>query len=207
MRRVRVLRFQQGDLDGLCGAYAVVHSILVAAANRRPRRMEPGPPLPTVGLDEVRGVFAHLMRSLVRKSLADPIINGITPSSMLRLLEAASLWLSRRVGFKIAVSRPYRPSQRPRRASLLKVLQEHLECHGCTAIIGTRLPWNHWTVVRRVGRKRLVIVDSGGSFYVPLCPGKTTPPAHAGLIEPNCLFLLTLNPTRSRTRQMRKPKR
>ena len=30
MPRISVSRYQQGDLDSLCGAYAIVHAILVA---------------------------------------------------------------------------------------------------------------------------------------------------------------------------------
>ena len=198
MPRLSVSRFQQGDLDNLCGAYAVVHAILVASSNRRACRARTRRSLPTFTQEEARRIFAHLIWALVRTSLARPVLDGIATRKLVRLLSVASGWLKKHHGLKIAIGRPFRASLRPRYTSIIGALRDHLECHATSAIIGARPPWDHWTAVSRVGRSRLVIVDSGGWFYVPLRRGKTASRAHAGLIDPSCVFLLTLKYTDAR---------
>lgn len=195
MPRFSVSRFQQGDLDNLCGAYAVIHAILVAASNRGACRARTSRCLPAFTQDEARRIFAHLVWALVRNSLARPVLDGIAAGKLGRLLAVASEWLKQHHGLKIAIDRPYRAKPRPRYTSIIGALRDHLECHATSAIIGAGSPWDHWTAVRRVGRTRLIIVDSGGWFYVPLRRGKAASRAHAGLIDPRCVFLLTLKYT------------
>lgn len=198
MPRISVSRYQQGDLDSLCGAYAIVHAILVATTNYRPGTIVRPPALPEIEEDGIRHIFAHLVLALAKTSLADPLLNGISARGLLRLLRAASNWLAQRHGYAISISRPYSGTRRVRRSSMIRLIREHLDRHGTTVIVGARPPWDHWTVVRGVGRTRLSIVDSGNMFYVPIGRGRSSHDSHAGLIEPNCVFLLTLKPARAR---------
>src|ERR1700679_470146 len=98
MPRPPIAPFMQGDLDCLCGAYAIVHAILVAANNCRERQGAEKLPLPKIEPTSGQLIFGHLVRALAKKSLAHQILNGMSASRLRRLLSTASDWLKRNHG-------------------------------------------------------------------------------------------------------------
>lgn len=193
--RARDLRpLVQGDLDGLCGVYAILNALRVAHANRRSRVREASREPPLIEGSLADEMFLALVRTIRGHSIDDPVVWGIGAARLWRLLRVAGRWLERNHGFAIDVERPFPPRRRPRRATVLTRIQEHLQDEGTAAIVGSRWPWGHWTVVRKVGRTRLVLADSGGWHYVPLQRGRQRHAAHAGLILSDHVFLLSIRP-------------
>ena len=79
--------------------------------------------------------------------------------TLARLLRRAGRWLHKHHGLALEISRPFRRADRPEHQECLRVLAEHLARPGTAAIVGSD---EHWTVVRSVTPKRLLLADSGG---------------------------------------------
>ena len=140
---------EQGDLDGLCGVYAVVNATRLAAHPHRRLRAADGYDL-----------FAALLAELADAGrLRGFVAAGLGPRVLARLLRRADRWLRERHGLGLEVSRPFAKRDQPEPAACLRVLAEHLARPGTAAIVGSD---EHWTVVRAVTPKRLLLADSDG---------------------------------------------
>jgi hypothetical protein len=141
--------FEQGDLDGLCGVYAVVNAVrLTAHPHRR---------LPTA---ECRELFAALLAELADEGrLRGFVAHGLGTRVLARLLRRAGRWLRKRHGLALEVRRPFAKRDEPGPEACLRALAEHLARPGTAAIVGSD---EHWTVVRAVTPKRLLLADSNG---------------------------------------------
>jgi hypothetical protein len=109
---------------------------------------------------EQRQVFAALLGELANKGrLRGFVAAGLGPRVLARLLRRAGRWLRERHGLALEVSRPFAKRDRPGPEECLRVLAEHLARPGTAAIVGSD---EHWTVVRAVTPKRLLLADSNG---------------------------------------------
>jgi hypothetical protein len=141
--------FEQGDLDGLCGVYAVVNAARLAA---HPHRRLPAA--------ECRGLFAALLAELAEEGrLRGFVAAGLGNRVLARLLRRAGQWLRKRHGLALEVRRPFAKRDQPGPEACLRALAEHLARPGTAAIVGSD---EHWTVVRAVTPKRLLLADSDG---------------------------------------------
>ena len=141
--------FEQGDLDGLCGVYAVVNATRLAAHPHRRLRAADGYDL-----------FAALLAELADEGrLRGFVAAGLGPRVLAPLLRKAGRWLRERHGLGLEVSRPFAKRDQPEPEECLRVLAEHLARSGTAAIVGSD---EHWTVVRGVTPKRLLLADSDG---------------------------------------------
>ena len=140
---------EQGDLDGLCGVYAVVNATrLVAHPHRRLRAAD------------CYDLFAALLAELADAGrLRGFVTHGLGGRVMARLLRRSDRWLRKRHGLALEVSRPFAKRGQPEPDVCLRVLAEHLARPGTAAIVGSD---EHWTVVRGVTTKRLLLADSDG---------------------------------------------
>ena len=185
----RLGHFQQGDLDGLCGVYSVLNAIRIAHAKLR---QGPRPGSPLIEGDEAEAIFLRLTRSISARTIDDPVVWGINTDRLRRLLSVASRWLERNHGLTMEVARPFRGRRRVRFETVLKRIGDHVHKDGAAVIVGSRWPWGHWTVVRNIGKTRLVLADSGGWQYVPLRRGRERNAPHAGLLIGSSVFLITV---------------
>jgi hypothetical protein len=141
--------FEQGDLDGLCGVYAVVNAVRLAAHPHR-----------RLSAAECRGLFAALLAELADEGrLRGFVAAGLGNRVLARLLRRAGRWLRKRHGLALEVRRPFAKRDEPGPEKCLRVLAEHLARSGTAAIVGSD---EHWTVVRAVTPKRLLLADSNG---------------------------------------------
>ena len=141
--------FEQGDLDGLCGVYAVVNATRLAAHPHHRLRAA-----------DCYGLFAALLAELAHEGrLRGFVATGLGPRVMNRLLRRADRWLRKRHGLALEVSRPFAKRDQPGSEECLRVLAEHLARPGTAAIVGSD---EHWTVVRADTPKRLLLADSDG---------------------------------------------
>ena len=144
--------FEQGDLDGLCGVYAVVNATRLAA--RLHRRLSAA---------DCADLFAALLAELADEGrLRGFVTHGLGPRVMARLLRRSGRWLRKRHGLALEVRRPFARRDQPGPDACLRVLAGHLARPGTAAIVGSD---EHWTVVRGVTPKRLLLADSDGRRY------------------------------------------
>ena len=154
--------FEQGDLDGLCGVYAVVNATRLAA---HPHRR-----LPAARCYEL---FAALLAELAGEGrLRGFVTRGLGGRVLARLLRRAGRWLRKRHGLALEVRRPFRKQDEPGPEECLRVLAEHLACPGTAVIVGSD---EHWTVVRAVTSKRLLLADSGGRRHFAVATVSVSP--------------------------------
>src|SRR4051794_28735521 len=144
--------FRQGDLDGLCGAYAVVNAVRLAALPYR-RLRHPA----------CAALFAELVDELAEAGrLRAFVTGGMGADRVARLLRRAKVWLDVEFGLRLKVSRPFRKDDEPGPEACLQLLAGHLGRGGTAAIVGTE---THWTVVSAVRGGRLVLADSHDRRY------------------------------------------
>src|SRR3954470_5878931 len=109
---------------------------------------------------------------------------------MARLLRRARSWLDVEYGLRLRVGRPFRKGEELDPGACLQLLAEHLDQGGTAAIVGTE---DHWTVVRAVRGKRLLLADSHDRRYFlvakALGDGST-----ASRLQPPGTFLLRVVP-------------
>jgi hypothetical protein len=147
----------QGGLDATCGLYAVVNSVRVAASR---------------DLTLTQRDCSALYFSLVEA--ADDCLNGMgalvregTSATEVRiLLRKANRWLISEKGFRLVWAKPYKTNQRPRARTFLTMLQGHLH-KGGSAILWVSSDEEHWTTLRSLASKSLVLLDSDGLTRLP----------------------------------------
>jgi hypothetical protein len=141
--------FEQGDLDGLCGVYTVVNAVRLATHPHRRLRVA-----------DCRELFAALLAELADEGrLRGFVAAGLGPRVLARLLRRAGRWLRKRHGLALEVRRPFAKRDQPGPEKCLRALAEHLARPGTAAIVGSD---EHWTVVRGVTPRRLLLADSDG---------------------------------------------
>ena len=159
--------FAQGDLDWLCGVYAVINAVRLAAR-----------PHCRLGKADCGELFAALLAELAGAGrLRGFVTGGMGRGMLVRLLRRADRWLRKRHGLALEVSRPFAERDEPGPEACLRVLAAHLARPGTAAIVGSD---EHWTVVRAVTPRRLLSFPrrSGRVVKVDLfrpgdpCPGR-----------------------------------
>jgi hypothetical protein len=176
-RKAELRPYKQGELDALCGVYAVVNGVRVVTA--------PHLHLPRSAAVDL---FAELTSKAVgRKFLREAIVEGMTPKDLAPLLDRAQIWLRKNYDICLHVEQPFPRGSTVSRLSLYRVL-EHLEVPGAAAIVSTRV---HWTVAVSATERRLYLLDSNGRRYLRL---QQDDDGGAGPIWSRGTFLLSAEP-------------
>lgn len=171
--------YQQGELDALCGVYAVVNLVrLVAAPYRRLTR------------SACWELFGELMAELgERGRLPAAVTEGCGTGQVVRLVARARRWLRDRYGLELRVERPFVGKDRRQQAGdlLLPMLARHLEEPARAVLLGLV---EHWTVVRAVSDRRLRLFDSAGGVYLRCPAAEAVQGKRLGAIWLPALFLV-----------------
>ncbi len=149
-RRKRAYR--QGDLDGLCGVYAVVNALRYVV------RLQD---------EQCQKLFETLIRALEQdcSPLHPTLLRGMYFPQLKRLVVSASQWRIRGRGLAFQ-ARPLRLKRHQRTLPhLWAALNEELG-PTCVAIIGLSGVDDHWCVVYRVSPKTLWLLDSSGQTRI-----------------------------------------
>lgn len=157
-RRRELQPYRQGELDALCGVYAVVNLVrLVAAPYQRLTRSASWE------------LFGELMAELgERGRLPAAVTEGCGTGPMVHMVGRARRWLGDRYGLELRVERPFvgRTKRQQAGDQLLPMLARHMEEPARAVLLGLV---EHWTVVRAVSDRRLRLFDSAGRVYLR-CP-------------------------------------
>jgi hypothetical protein len=195
MRR-RLLPFEQGHLDGLCGLYSVVNATRFALSIAEFPRPYRSPAPCYLNLDEAELLFTALVRGLAQSPRRTvPFADGINSRELTTLLRLADTWLRKWRAVRLFVTRPLYRCGRIRTKTILRRISSHLAEPGTAVIVGANPPWRHWTVATRVASSRVYLLDSCGHASIPLRLNRHSKRYHAGLIKPAEVYLVAIAPT------------
>lgn len=186
MRRPSSQPYRQGDLDGLCGIYAVINAIRLALGKEALEYSD----------DNWRELFCELVL------LTDETIGavaattcGIGSRPYRELLQAAVRYMANEydVRLKLAVLLPNH--DRPRFADLAFRLQSIAREPGTALIVSFEGHLDHWTVIRGVSDHWLQLHDSASIIRLSRanCRMSYEPPLRRPVehvIRPSSLFWL-----------------
>jgi hypothetical protein len=143
----RVKPYAQGDLDGMCGIYAIINAFRALCR------------------EITWEISTHLFRRLVsclnrhtKRSLV-PIILGNGASLMRKLLGEAQSYLKNRLKIELAVE----PKGRELKSTSLEAAWERLSAfvdETTVMILPLSGHWDHWTVLYDINARKLRLVDS-----------------------------------------------
>lgn len=162
------LAFRQGEMDGLCGLYALVNAIALLAHHR-------------LSANDISELFRELIRALYRRNVRkrskdstplEFIWDGTSVRDISLLMETSRAFLVER-GLDLTWSRPLQGKRKP---TSLQQYWDRLrsafdECSGrCVAIIdynfdGEDSEVGHWTCVVKVTDKAMKLSDSSLSLH------------------------------------------
>jgi hypothetical protein len=144
---------RQGELDGLCGIYAIINAARYL--------------LPQLHARECEKLFRKLV-SCLEKRLKRPlraVADGIGFGVLTKLAKRAARFVKRRFGVKLK-ARSLKARRKHRTVEgLCSALAERTK-QGCVAIIGIAGAEEHWCVVYKVTGRSLSVLDSSGRAYL-----------------------------------------
>jgi hypothetical protein len=148
MKRLQVL--QQGDMDSLCGLYSIVNAIYALFPKMKER--------------ELVKLFNHLIHHLAtdRRDAIDILLDGMSLTLLRALVRVASKQ-QERYSRHVELS-PARFSSRSVK-TFISQLRTHID-DGAIAIVLLSRGGTHWTVVREITNRKLMLLDSNGAVAI-----------------------------------------
>src|SRR5664280_683186 len=130
----RVKPYSQGDLDGMCGIYAIINAFRALCRE--------------ITWEISTQLFQHLVSRLSRhaKKALSPIIFGTPTSLMRKLLGEAQSYLKRKLKIELRIE----PKGRELKSKSLEAAWERLSAivdEATVLILPLSGRWNHWTVL------------------------------------------------------------
>ena len=144
--------FQQGDLDSLCGVYAVINALRIGTRSlSSPKRID------------WEALFGVILQDMAKKStLANAAIWGLSAAQLRGRVRVAHRWLKAEYGLTIELSLPWHHHNRMNIAPECRKLAQLISLPGQVAIIGFTTPHHsHWSVIRRINHRSIILCDSG----------------------------------------------
>ena len=161
---------RQGELDHLCGLYAIANGVRLL-----------------LGMLPTRIGTALLFQELVRLAgsevdLQAALTHGIEAPDLWRIVKATAGSIARNRGVRIVADRPFPSRSRPSPDTLRREVAAGVRTEGAVYLVGLRGGFDHWTVVRRATPRALFLYDSGplrridvdpeGRAIIDLDPGR-----------------------------------
>jgi hypothetical protein len=165
----------QGDLDGLCGVYAVVNAVDCLCG-------------PLAKADAQR-LFKCILQQLEAKtSLAQRCTNGLTLAEMTGILNAVIC-----KSYPIIRYKPFHRQPSIDKAQYLQRLKDFLQQPHSIVLIGLSGYHKHWTLIHRMTDKTLMIHDSGSikTLAHRHCSMMTDTPLLRHWLRPSHTYFLT----------------
>ena len=188
-RRTSLVPYQQGDLVGLCGIYALINAIRLATeADTRD--------FPDTTWQEL--FFTLLLEADAVVGTVEAVGLGIDTKPLLRVAQAAVRHMADEHGLRLAVTHAIRRGEPRTFDAILRRLIELTDQPRSAVVICLTGHLDHWTVLRRVTGQSLTFYDSSGAARVSLtnCHSKRPRGARrAHIIEPKGVFLVRAKPT------------
>jgi hypothetical protein len=149
---VAIEPYHQGDLDHLCGLYAVVNSIGHSLRNNSPMD-EP----------DCQKLFNRLVEHLRDTGmLARALTSGLSTAATSRMLAEAQSWLLKTKGVKLRRSKPFHRMSNLQYSDLINSISMHLAAPNTSVLASISGRMDHWTVIREISPKSIMLFDSYG---------------------------------------------
>jgi hypothetical protein len=183
----RLAPYQQGQLDGLCGVYALVNAVRLATVAH------------TSEFDDVawQDLFCALM-SAVEETVGTVTAFGcgINEQRLRKIAEAGITHMLAERGIALRIRGAIRRGEAWNFDCIVRRLSELAGEAGCAVLIGLAGYLNHWTVLRGVTQHCLPLFDSSGYARVRLANCRKSKDWELGgareyLIKPKGVLLLT----------------
>ena len=145
---------QQGDLDGLCGAYALVNAVTRLLHNRGFQR------------DDANRLFQRLCRTLHRRQrMPQAVWRGTHIDDIDGMLRTVRRFVRDHFAVNLVVSQPFEGDLPRKKDKFFRVLSGSFNSIGerKVAIIGLDRPGFHWTIATEVTARSFRLYDSGRS--------------------------------------------
>jgi hypothetical protein len=140
---------QQGHIDGMCAVYSVLNACKLL-------------------FDHSEKMDERLFKALceaIPDLFPNIVYDGTEVAGISRLLDAATAWADRVHKRELAWSQPTHRKTIATVEDYFAYVRSALNTADgkrTAAIVGLGKPWDHWTVVRTVGRRRAFFFDSWG---------------------------------------------
>jgi hypothetical protein len=143
----RVKPYAQGDLDSMCGIYAIINAFRALCRE--------------ITWEISTHLFQHLVSCLNRyaKQAPFPIIFGTGTSLMRKLLGEAQSYLKKRLKIELAIE----PKGRELKSKSLEAAWRRLSAlvdETTVLILPLSGRWDHWTVLYDINARKMRLVDS-----------------------------------------------
>lgn len=152
--------YQQGQLDGLCGMYAIVNSINHLLIIR--------PPYDGFDAD----LFAAVARSIPRKDYPEVLLEGMALDELVKVANATRRYMKKEFDVGIRIDRPFRDMTFRSRTEFFEALDPFQGGWISTFILWIDWPGrhggSHWTVLREITSSDVRLIDSAGQTKVPI---------------------------------------
>jgi hypothetical protein len=145
---------QQGDLDGLCGAYALVNAVTHLLHNKGFQR------------DDANRLFQRLCRTLHRRQrMPQAVWRGTHIDDIDGMLRTVRRFVRENFAATLVVSRPFDRGIPRKKDRFFRVLSKSFNSinERKVAVIGLDRPGFHWTIATEVTARSFRLYDSGRS--------------------------------------------
>ena len=142
--------YQQGNLDGLCGAYAVINAVRLISNK--------------LNTEECQEILLTILRfQIKRRKSVYFMIHGLNRTKITTILKQII-----RPGFDITYTTPFSKRQNLYLSELYESLFVYLngDCKRCAIICFETKSYGHWTVVESITANRLNLFDSMGRHFI-----------------------------------------
>ena len=150
--------FLQGELDGLCGPYAIINGIRLALG---PERQMPD----TVWVDMFGGMLREVSK---RHSRGDLCAAGLHTKHLVTALRWSVEIMERQYGVRLTYRRPFLRAGKPKLPAVVYSLRHLQHLQNTSIIIGFGGLLDHWTVIKQVSPHYISFFDSSGCSSVRL---------------------------------------
>lgn len=144
----RASPMRQGELDHLCGLYALTNALRLLTGTRP-------------ALLPIRFLFGENIRATAREAdLRKVVMSGVETEELWRITVRVVRFFTRVTGVGIELDRPFLHRGEPSDDEVRRAVAAGTRRGGTIWIVGLTGAFDHWTVVRRATRKGLTIADS-----------------------------------------------
>ena len=174
--------YYHGQLDGLCGLYAVINALRLVALGYRA-------PLTTDGVEALFRTGAAWLDA--KQSLCDAVGQGIGWRRWLKLVFMLSAAAGRDIGGEIFLQLPFKGVQDLTPGFFVCVAREAVRDRKAVLVL-LRGRYNHFTVICGVSETRLRLFDSHGYRWINIKsfgPGAGGQPARHQVHIPSVLLV------------------
>lgn len=150
--------YLQGELDGLCGPYAVINGIRLALG---PKRQIPD----AVWVDPFGGM---LREAAGRHRRGDLCAAGLGTKHLVTALRWSVEIMERQYGVRLTYRGPFLRAGKPKLTAVVYSLRHLQRLQNTSIIVGFGGLLDHWTVIKRVSPHYISFFDSSGCRSVRL---------------------------------------